>query len=119
MATGWPSGTAADGMLVALPAGVAARTVMDALAARAPELATVDSAQDDGRVLIRELTGSDPVPVPYSLIDLPDGTGVVIPLDVDEIAAAAAGMRLEFEPVDAAQRLAARGDLAERLAGPA
>ena len=70
-------------------------------------------------MLIRELTGSDPVPVPYSLIDLPDGTGVVIPLHVDEIAAAAAGMPLEFEPVDAAQRLAARGDLAERLAGPA
>ncbi len=112
-------GDGADGMVVALPGGVPARTTMDDLAARAPELATVDAGQDAGRVLIRELTGSDPFPVPYSLIDLPDGTGVVIPLHVDEIAAAAAGMPLEFEPDDAAQRLAARGDLAERLAGSA
>jgi len=57
--------------------------------------------------------------VPYSLIDVPDGTGVVLPLHVDEIAAAAAGMPLEFEPDDAARRLAARGDLAGRLAGSA
>jgi hypothetical protein len=112
-------GDGADGMVVALPAGVPAESTMDDLAARAPELATVLAGQDAGRVLVRELTGSDPVPVPYSLIDLPDGTGVVLPLHVDEIAAAAAGMPLEFEPEDAARRLAARGDLAERLAGSA
>jgi len=109
----------ADGMVVALPAGVPARSTMDDLAARAPELATVVAGEDAGRVLVRELTGSDPVPVPYSLIDVPDGTGVVLPLHVDEIAAAAAGMPLEFEPDDAARRLAARGDLAGRLAGSA
>jgi hypothetical protein len=106
-------------MVVALPAGVLVRTTIDDLAARAPELATVVAGQDAGRVLVRELTGADPVPVPYSLIDLPDGTGVVIPLHVDEIAAAAAGMPLEFEPGDAALRLAARGDLADRLLGSA
>jgi hypothetical protein len=106
-------------MVVALPAGVPAQPTMDDLAARAPELATLLAAEDSGRVLVRELTGSDSVPVPYSLIDLPDGTGVVLPLHVDEIAAAAAGMPLEFEPGDAAHRLAARGDLAGRLAGSA
>jgi len=70
-------------------------------------------------VLVSVLTGADPVPAPYSLVDVPDGTSVVLPLHVDDIAAAAAGMPLEFEPADAAARLADRGDLADPLTGPA
>jgi hypothetical protein len=112
-------GDGADGIVVALPAGYDAATAADELANRAPELATGEPGQDEGRVLVSVLTGGDPVPVPYSLVDLPDGTSVVLPLHVDDIAAAAAGMPLEFEPADAAARLADRGDLADPLAGPA
>ena len=99
--------------------GPAAAAALRELAERAPEIATLDPVQDDGRVLLVLADPDDRVPVPYSLVDQADGTGIVLPLHADEVAAAAAGMPLDHEPDDAASRLAARGDLAVALAGPA
>lgn len=90
------------------------RQLASDLAARSPELATQDAAQDDGRVLL--LAGVPAVPVPYSLVDSEHETGVVVPLTADEVAATTAGMPLDPEPADASRRLAALGDLAAVLA---
>lgn len=94
------------------------------VAARAPELATEDPAQADGRALV-DTTPSSPgeqVPAPYTLLAGPNGFEAVIPLHLDEVAAITAGMPFEITGRDVAARLAARGDLAAALltgAGPA
>ncbi len=108
-----------DGMFVVTGPREQARAQIEALAERAPEIATIDPAQDDGRVLIRLTLPGAPVPVPYSLVDSTDGTGVVLPLHADEVAAATAGMPMDHGPEDAALRLGARGDLAAALNSPA
>ena len=108
-----------DGMFVVAGIRERAQAQIEALAHRAPEIATIDPAQDDGRVLIRLTTSGAPLPVPYSLVDSTDGTGVVLPLHADEVAAATAGMPMDHGPEDAALRLGARGDLAAALTGPA
>lgn len=106
-----------------LPA--AAHRYAAGLAERAPELATLDPGQADGRcvVLTQWAEGPvgrpGPVPLPYSLVSGPDGPAPVAPLHLDEIAAVAAGMPLELRDEDVPQRLATRGDLAAALlAGP-
>jgi hypothetical protein len=77
-----------------------------------PELATTDPDQGDGRVLV----STDPTDpsvfswAPYSLVP-GSWPGVVMPLHRDDIAAASAGMPLEIEPEDVADRLLLRGDL--------
>lgn len=106
-----------DGMFVVAGPRAQAQAQIEALADRAPEIATVDPAQDDGRVLIRLAMPGAPIPVPYSLVDSTDGTGVVLPLHADEVAAATAGMPMDYEPEDAALRLGTRGDLAAALTG--
>ena len=94
------------------------------LARRAPEIATVDPRQADGRALI-DASPSWPgnvTPVPYTLVTSPH-SGVdqdarcrcVVPLDLDELAATTAGMPMNPGPQDVAGRLAARGDLAMAL----
>ncbi len=102
---------------------------------RAPELATADPAQADGRSLLQAYPGpaGTLVPVPYTL--LPDTASpdaghagaarfdaagpaairAVIPLHLDEIAAMAAGMPAELTADDVPGRLADRGDLAAAL----
>lgn len=108
------------GMLLLIPCSprdpVAARhylvDLLFAYAHRAPELATTDSAVSDGRMLL-SAAGTDPdvyTWAPYSLV--PGAwPGVVMPLHTDDVAAASAGMPLEIEPEDVADRLALRGDL--------
>lgn len=92
------------------------------LARRAPEIATVDPRQADGRALI-DASPSWPgnvTPVPYSLVARPapgPGWGCVVPLDLDELAATTAGMPMDPGPQDVAARLATRGDLAAALLG--
>jgi hypothetical protein len=116
-----------------------------ALARRAPELATLDPNQADGRCLLHtgwelptewtlptepggdmESTAGEhwrqqsddaalSAPVPYSLVSGSDGVAPVIPLHLDEVAAVAAGMPLEMTANDVAGRLTTRGDLASAL----
>lgn len=86
-----------------------------ALAGRAPEIATVDAADTDGRAWLAVSTIGSLVPAPYSLVDSVDGTGVVLPLTVDELAAVTAGMPLDPRPDEVAGRLAVYGDLAASL----
>lgn len=87
------------------------------LADRAPEIATVDGTSADGRVWLTCAAAGSLVPVPYSLVDSADGTGVVVPLSVDEIAAVTAGMPLDPTPAEVADRMRAHGDLAAALLG--
>ena len=112
------------------------------LARRAPEIATVDPRQADGRALI-DASPSWPgnvTPVPYSLVPASatpaapvapvapvaptapssgvghgQDCGCVVPLDLDELAATTAGMPMDPGPLDVAGRLAAKGDLAGAL----
>jgi hypothetical protein len=99
------------------------------LARNAPEIATVDPRQADGRALI-DASPSWPgnvTPVPYSLVtpgvsapttpaaDRQIDGRCVVPLDLDELAATTAGMPMDPGPQDVAGRLAARGDLAIAL----
>ena len=99
------------------------------LARHAPEIATVDPRQADGRALI-DASPSWPgnvTPVPYSLVAAgavaPDAAGTdrrvdgrcVVPLDLDELAATTAGMPMDPGPQDVVGRLAAKGDLAIAL----
>jgi hypothetical protein len=99
------------------------------LARNAPEIATVDPRQADGRALI-DASPSWPgnvTPVPYSLVtatsvaptaagnDRRAGGRCVVPLDLDELAATTAGMPMDPGPQDIVGRLAARGDLAIAL----
>ena len=109
----------ADGLYVlarteADPYPCAARFA-SALTASAPELATTDPAQADGRCLLRVQPGF--VPVVYTLVPGRDG-GAAIPLHLDEIAAITAGMPADLTAADVPDRLAARGDLAATLLGP-
>lgn len=87
-------------------------------AAECPELATLDPALAAGRVLLAT-TGTDTATTswaPYSLV--PGGwPGVVTPIDRDDVAAASAGMPLEIEPEDVADRLRLRGDLLAAAGG--
>jgi DNA primase len=86
-----------------------------ALASSAPEIATTDRADIDGRALVEPLPAGSPAPAPYSLVRADDPTGVVAPLTLDEIAAASAGMPLGIGLGDVADRLAEYGDLAAAL----
>lgn len=91
------------------------------LAGQAPEIATTDPADSDGRALIEPLPNarSRSIPSPYSLLALPGGPAgsfaVAAPLTMDEVAAASAGMPLEIGPVDIVDRLRLYGDLAAAL----
>lgn len=87
------------------------------IAERAPELATLDPAEADGRAWLSVFPAGALVPLPYSLVDSADGTGAVLPLTVDELAAITAGMPLDPHPDDAADRLSIFGDPAEALIG--
>jgi DNA primase len=86
-----------------------------ALAASAPEIATTDRGDIDGRALVEPLPAGWPAPAPYSLVRADDATGVVVPLTLDEIAAASAGMPLAIGLGDVADRLEEYGDLAAAL----
>ena len=98
------------------PAVQAARYAAD-LAAAAPEIATTDATDVDGRALLEPGGGpaSAPPPAPYSLVALRDRIGVVVPITLDEVAAVSAGMPLDFTPRDVAARIAMHGDLAAVL----
>jgi bifunctional non-homologous end joining protein LigD len=87
------------------------------LTAAAPELATADPGQADGRSLVVVPGPSDSLPVPYSLVGTPDGPQPVIPLHLDEIAAITAGMPADITADDVPDRIAQRGDLASALLG--
>lgn len=82
---------------------------------RAPELATMDPAEADGRAWWSVVPAGALIPLPYSLVDSADGTGAVLPLTIDELAAVTAGMPLDPHPEDAADRLSIFGDPAEAL----
>lgn len=92
-----------------------------ALAGRAPEIATVNRVQSAGRVFV-DTSGTHPAafsPVPYSLIpheSAQDSTpGVIMPVTMDEVSAASAGMPLDPEPGDVVDRLAMWSDLSSAL----
>jgi DNA primase len=95
--------------------GPSAEDYARALAATAPEIATTDRGDIDGRALVEPLPVGLPAPAPYSLVRAGDPTGVVVPLTLDEIAAASAGMPLGIGLSDVADRLAEYGDLAAAL----
>lgn len=82
-----------------------------AVTSRAPELATTDASQVDGRSLLRVLGPAESVPVPYSLVELAGVTSVLQPMTVDELAALTAGMPLVAEPDGIVSRLQLYGDL--------
>ncbi len=98
------------------PSAVAVRYAAE-LTLRAPEIATTDPADFDGRTLICPLPvpGGRAVPAPYSLVSRAGGPGVAAPLTMDEVAATSAGMPLEIEPDDVVDRLGSYGDLAAGL----
>jgi DNA primase len=108
------------GMLLLIPcrpcdARVARTYLSDVLASyalAAPELATLDSAVSDGRMLL-SAAATDPTVFSWAPYSLVPGAwpGVVMPLHTDDVAAASAGMPLEIEPEDVAERLRLRGDL--------
>jgi hypothetical protein len=81
-------------------------------AEQAPELATMDPAQADGRVLL-SAAGTDPDVLDWAPYSLVPGAypGVVVPVHRDDVAAASAGMPLEVEPADVTNRIRLRGDL--------
>lgn len=114
------AGTDGDG-------GAAAGRYAEQLSRTAPELATLDPAQSDGRSLVTlypDTTGLD-VPVPYTLLVGSPASGsdpygaagpaAAIPLHLDEIAAITAGMPAELIAADVVDRIATRGDLAGSL----
>jgi len=110
--------TDGEGGLLIFVTGLAdLRPLADALADRAPEIATTDAAAADGRAWLASSEYGSLVPAPYSLVDSADGTGVVLPLTVDELAAVTAGMPLDPDTGDVADRLAVHGDLAGSLIG--
>lgn len=86
--------------------------VLDRYAELAPELATTDPRLTDGRILI-SAAASDPAVFSWAPYSLVPGAwpGVVMPLHDDDVAAVSAGMPLEIEPEDVADRIALRGDL--------
>ncbi len=115
------------GMLLIIPTapidGSAARAylraVLEKFGDRAPEIATTDPNRTDGRMLMSADASDAEVFswAPYSLV--PGASpGVVMPLHLDDVAAASAGMPLEIEPDDVADRLALRGDLTGALRSP-
>ncbi len=106
----------------------AAQRYAAGIAGRAPELATLDAAQADGRCVVQtrwstssakpaatSMIAASASPVPYCLVLGPRGPTPVIPLHLDEVAAVAAGMPLELDADDVRVRLATRGDLAAAL----
>ncbi len=101
---------------------VAAEQYATALAGTAPEIATLNPVDFDGRALIIPLPDRQSAapesgaPAPYSLVFLAGRLGVVAPLTLDEVAAASAGMPLEIDPSDVGDRIADYGDLAAALA---
>lgn len=108
------------GMMLVIPcrsqhAG-APRAYLDRLLAEyatsAPELATVDLDNGDGRMVV-SAAATDPAVFSWAPYSLVPGAwpGVVMPLHADDVAAASAGMPLEIEPEDVADRLRLRGDL--------
>lgn len=98
------------------PAAAAARYAA-VLTASAPELATADPGQADGRSLVIAAGPSDRLPLPYSLVGTPDGPRPVVPLHLDEIAAITAGMPVDITVEEVPDRVAQRGDLASALLG--
>lgn len=90
--------------------------VIGSLALRAPEMATVDADATDGRAWLAAPGVGTLIPAPYSLVDSAEGTGVVFPLAIDELAAVTAGMPLDLTPGDLSDRLGRYGDLGTRLA---
>jgi hypothetical protein len=110
--------TDGEGGLLIFVTGLAdLRPLAAALADRAPEIATTDAAAADGRAWLGSSEYGSLVPAPYSLVDSADGTGVVLPLTVDELAAVTAGMPLDPDAGDVSDRLAVHGDLAGSLIG--
>lgn len=109
----------AEGLwLVGPAAGEASadRALAALMAARAPELATDDPHDAEGRVLVAPHAAEfGLVPSAYTLVRAPSGIGVVAPLTLDEVAALTAGMPLDMPPGRVADRLASRGDLAAAL----
>jgi bifunctional non-homologous end joining protein LigD len=91
------------------------RRLAEALAAAAPEMATskIGEAHRSGRVLLdwRQNVYRATTVAPYSLRAGPEPT-VSTPVTWDEIAAASAGMELQFGPDAVRKRIAAHGDLA-------
>ena len=88
------------------------------LSSAAPELATMDADDAEGRALVVALpaVAAPGVPAPYSLVPVDGDLGVIAPLTLDEVAAASAGMLLDLHPSDLPERIAAYGDLAAGLA---
>jgi len=94
------------------------RGVAETLAATAPELATarLGERERSGRVLLdwrQNVFGATTV-APYSL-RAGHSPGVSTPITWDEVAAAAAGMELIFDPDTVRERIHTRGDLASSL----
>ncbi|WP_154673975.1 hypothetical protein [Nakamurella lactea] len=112
-----PATDGQGGLLVFVTGPADLDPLLAELAERAPEIATIDSAGSDGRVWLSVAAGGSLVPAPYSLVDSADGTGMVLPLSADELAAVTAGMPLDPAPDEVAGRLASQGDLAAALLG--
>lgn len=93
----------------------AARSHPTDLAAMAPEMVTTDRSDFAGRALIEPLTAGSAPPAPYSVVTATDPTGVIVPLTLDEVAAASAGMPLEIAFDDVPVRIREYGDLAAAL----
>lgn len=91
------------------------RGLVQRLSERAPEVATLDVGSADGRAWLAVPEPGSVVPAPYSLVDSVEGTGAVVPLTLDEVAAVTAGMPLDPYPQDAVERLNTQGDYAAAL----
>ncbi len=115
--TAVPATDGQGGLLVFVTGVTDLQPIAAALAVRAPEIATVDAGGTDGRAWLATSAPRSLVPAPYSLVDSADGTGVVLPLTVDELAAVTAGMPLDPDCDDVADRLVVHGDLAAPLLG--
>jgi bifunctional non-homologous end joining protein LigD len=94
------------------------RGLAEALAATAPDLATtrIGERERSGRVLLdwRQNVFLATAVAPYSL-RAGHSPGVSTPITWDEVAAAAAGMELAFDPNTVRERILAHGDLASAL----
>jgi bifunctional non-homologous end joining protein LigD len=94
------------------------RGIAETLAATAPDLATaqIGERERSGRVLLdwRQNVFQATTAAPYSL-RAGHSPGVSTPVTWDEVAAAAAGMELAFEPNTVRERIRVRGDLASML----
>ncbi len=84
------------------------------LASRAPEIATTCRSDASGRALLTALPTGSNAPAPYSLTGT-DPQSAAVPLTLDEVAAASAGMPLEIELGDVPRRIVDYGDLAAAL----